>query len=913
MSSEMDVDRWQAVKQIFEAAQERDAAARDAFLDKACAGDAALRAEVQSLLQAHEAEGPVDRVMEAIMASFHQKGNAENLEGRRIGPYALIEELGHGGMGRVFLARRADGQFDQQVAIKLLRMEVPSPETRARFLTERQILATLNHPNIARLLDGGVTEAGQPYFVMEVVDGQPIDQYCDAHRLSISERLQFVLDVCDAVQYAHQKLIVHRDLKPSNILVTGGGQVKLLDFGIAKLLDPGAVLAGDAPRTHTGLLPMTPSYASPEQVRGEAITTASDVYQLGVVLYELLTGQRPYRVEGRTPSEVERIICEEEPTRPSTAVTQTSGSANEDMPAPVQVSRVRQMRPEQLRKTLRGDLDTIVMKALRKEPDRRYDAVEQLAEDIRRTLDGRPVSAHPDTWAYRSRKFVRRHRWSVAVAAVIMLLLVGYAATITWHSQRTQAALDRAQEEAQKSEQVTEFLVDLFRANDPSKARGETLTARELLERGVERVKRLEDQPEIQAEMFDVVGQVYGRLGQYEDARGFLERSLAIRDRLYEEPQPDMASTKVSIASMLRKSGAYEAAETHFREALDEQQRLLGVDHPDVAVTQSLLAGVLMVQGNLDAAESALREALAIQGDHPDADSLDRAETLNILGLVLRDKGRWDEAESSLRKALAIRQHQLGERDPQVAMSLNNLAMVLRQKGDPEAAEPVYREALAVKRALYDGAHPSTASTLNGLGLALKDQGDYEAAEPVLRDALEMRRATLGSEHPRVAGTLNNLGSVLEEKGHLDAAASYLREARTLLRSTLSETHPFVVHPTIGLARIYMTQGRPRDAEPLLQEALSIREDVLPAHHPDRIEVATMLGTCLAELGRYEEAESLLIGAREQLTAHSSNGRADDLLHKTLEGLVELYEAWAKPDRVEEVEALLTEAGASPP
>lgn len=899
MNSEMDADRWTTIKQIFEAAQSRDVADRDAFLDEACGGDSGLRAEVESLLQAHDAEGPVDRAMSEVMGSFHPESGSKDLQGHRIGPYEVINELGHGGMGRVFLARRADGQFDQQVALKLLGVGLPSADAQSRFLAERQILATLNHPNIARLLDGGVSDAGQPYFVMEVIEGAPIDQYCETHELSVRERLQLVLDVCDAVQYAHQKLVVHRDLKPSNIFVTDDGQVKLLDFGIAKLLNPDALLADEAPRTRTGLLPMTPSYASPEQVRGDSITTASDVYQLGIVLYELLTGSRPYRVEGQTPSEVERIICEEIPTRPSTAVAQTDDATEPPT------------SPGQLQSRLQGDLDIIVMKALRKEPERRYETVEQLADDLRRTLDGRPVSAHPDTWTYRSRKFVGRHQWGVGVAAIIVLLLAGYAATITWYSQRTQAALSQAQEEAQKSEQVTEFLVDLFRANDPSETGGETLTAKQLLERGVEQAERLDEQPEIQAEMFDVVGQVYVRLGQFDAAQDFLERSLATRDELYDHLRPDMASTKVRIASVLRKSGDYETAEARFREALDEQVELLGDEHPDVAVTQSLLAGVLRVQGDLDEAESLLRDALSIQRRHSGADPLDRAETLNILGLVLHDKTAPEEAESSLREALDLRREHLGERDPRVAMSLNNLAMVLRQNGDAEAAEPVYRDALAVKRRLYDGPHPSTASTLNGLGLALKNQGKPDAAEPVLREALQMRRSTLGPNHPRAAGTLNNLGNVLEQQGHLGEAASLLREARSLLKSAVGKAHPFVAYPTVGLGRVSLKQGRPEEAEPLLREARSIREDALPAHHPDRLEVATLLGRCLVALGRYEEAEPVLLDAHERLAARPAEG-TEELLHDTLERLVELYEVWGKRDRAEKYEARLTVAKTSP-
>jgi len=325
----MDPNRWAHIRAMFEAALEHEPSERVAFLEAACAGDEDLLREVASLLQSHAEEGPVDRMMEDINEGIHGRLMPDAVEGRRVGPYALIEELGRGGTGQVFRARRADGQFEQEVALKLIAVGLLSDEVRTRFLMERQILASLQHPNIARLLDGGVSEQGQPYFVLEVVPGEPIDRYCATHRLPIEERVQLVLDVCDAVQYAHRQLVVHRDLKPSNILVAEGqeaeaGRVKLLDFGIAKLLDPGVVGEDLLPKTRTGGLPMTPAYASPEQVRGETITTASDVYQLGLVLYELLAGRRPYSVEGRRPSEVERIVCEQEPVRPSAAATEVA-------------------------------------------------------------------------------------------------------------------------------------------------------------------------------------------------------------------------------------------------------------------------------------------------------------------------------------------------------------------------------------------------------------------------------------------------------------------------------------------------------------------------------------------------------------------------------------------------------------
>ncbi len=783
MNSDLDAERWQAVKTLFDAALEAEAPQRDAFLDDACAEDIALRSEVESLLHAHEAEGPVDRAM-AEMTSLHRPADESALQGLRIGPYELIEELGSGGMGRVFLARRADGQFDQHVALKLLGMGFPSPEAHTRFLAERQILATLDHPHIARLLDGGVTEAGQPYFVMEVVEGQPIDQYCEAHRLSLPKRLRLVLDVCDAVQYAHQKLVVHRDLKPSNILVTDDAQVKLLDFGIAKLLDPDAVLPGEAPRTRTGLLPMTPDYASPEQVRGTAITTASDVYQLGVVLYELLTGRRPYRVEGRTPSDVERIICEERPTRPSTATSQ-SADADDGTGGPAGRHT-----------SLRGDLDAIVMKALRKEPERRYEAVEQLAEDLRCTLDGRPVSAHPDTWAYRGRKFVRRHRWGVAMAALIVTLLAGYAATVTWYSQRTQAALDRAQEEAQKLEQATEFLTGLFEPTDPYRAGpqvySDTLTTGELLARGAERARNeLSGQPEVQATMLRTLGRLYRQRGNYDAAEPLLTEALAVHRKQPSTPAPEQAQSLHELARLLRHKGEVERAKRLYRKALATQRAEVGeAPHPEVAENLSELGIIAARTGAYNQADSLFREALSMRRSLHGPDHPEVATALHVLGLLHVLTEELDVAERMLRRSLDIRRGHVDDEAPYVAETLDRLGQVLVLQGDTEAAEPLLAEAWRIRKDRFPEVHPARATSLNNRARLRRAKEEYDAADSLFRAAQEIYQTLYGPENMDAASTLFERGRVLEAMGQEAHAAELYQKALSIQTSLQGPDHP---------------------------------------------------------------------------------------------------------------------------
>lgn len=513
----------------------------------------------------------------------------------------------------MYLAERADRQFEQRVALKILPAGFSPHEQTRRFLAERQILATLNHENIARLLDGGVTEEGQPYFVMEFVEGEPIDQYCDERRLSIRQRLELFLTVCRAVQYAHRKLIVHRDIKPSNILVSSDGKVKLLDFGIARILSDDRADSDAATLTRTGTLPLTPSYASPEQVRGESISTASDIYQLGVVLYELLTGCRPYEVSGRTPGETEQIICEEEPRRPSTAFMKTVLIGENQYGDLDGISRTRQAAPRQLRKQLRGDLDTIVLKALAKAPERRYESVAQFAGDIRRYLEGRAVSAVADSWLYRAQKFVRRHRVGVAATAIIALLLFGYAVTITRHSQRTELALEKARLEAQKSEQITNFLMGMFEASDPAVAIGDTVTARVLLRRGVERAEQLDDQPFVQAQMFDVVGRVYLNLGEYQNASSLLDRSLELRQSQLGDSHIQVGHSHYHLGLATHHTGNYREAARHFEIAVEIYRLHPDYLSPEVASSFHYIAGIKNVRGSAAEGKALHREALNLR------------------------------------------------------------------------------------------------------------------------------------------------------------------------------------------------------------------------------------------------------------------------------------------------------------
>lgn len=942
----MDPNDWQRIKEIFNKALELEDTEREAYLDQACSDDQRLRKEVESLLDSYGTLGVLDKSNDELIDSMLSHQITGDKKGKQIGSYKILKTLGHGGMGSVYLAERADGQFEQRVALKLLRTGFTSENQTRRFLAERQFLATLNHENIARLLDGGVTGDGQPWFAMEYVKGQPIDEYCDAHQLTVNQRLKLFLKVCEAVQYAHQKLIVHRDLKPSNILVTEEGTVKLLDFGIAKTLKQDEMYSESDSLTNTGLLPLTPAYASPEQVSGTTMTTASDIYQLGVVLYELLTGCRPYEINGQTPSEVERIICEMEPTRPSTALTKVLPEQKDSEKPLRNISSNRQTKPEQLQKYLKGDLDTIILKMLRKEPERRYDSAEQLSADIQNFLEGRPVAAHPDSLTYRTQKFIRRHTLGVAATAVIVLLLIGYAATITWHSQRTQAALEQAKQETAKAEQVTGFLIDMFEATDPAEAMGDTVNTRALLERGVAQAKLLDGQPDVQARMFDVAGRVYLALGQYEDARPLLERGLNLRKEFFGENHLTVSESLHNLALLHNENGNYEqagqlyqqalelrrqhlppddpriaeslyhmgmynqrvhsdmdAAERFFRQSLDIRKTALGTQHEEVAESLRGLGGVLITKGDYAEAEEHYLEALEIQEKLLGEKHLETITTVNNLAILKAWSGNYNKATSLLKESLEQRHEVLGSGHPSVAIQLNNLAFIAGHQGDYNEAEKLLKEAISVMEASVGGNHPHALVFKTNLARINHVSGELKYAEQLHRKTLKTKRNLLGYDHPDVAASLVQLGSLLKDQQKYGEAESLLREAITIHRNTQNNEHPMLISGYYMLAQVHMERGNYKEAGELFHQTLNIREETQAPDHPDIAVAHSLQGACLTDLELYVEAESLISDVRSLL--NNFNKEEQMLKRRLIKQIITLYENWEKPDNAAKYRDLL--------
>ena len=930
--------RWQKLKNIFSEALELEDDEREAYIDKSCGEDEKLKEEVLSLLAAYDTHGAIDNSPEQLMkASFlHYKPGKK--EGEQIGPYKIIQTTGHGGMASVYLAKRADGQFEQEVALKLLQTGFTSENQNRRFITERQILATLNHENIARLLDGGIIGNGQPWFAMEYVEGRPIDDHCDANQLTINQRLNLFLKVCDAVQFAHRKLIIHRDLKPSNILVTKEGKLKLLDFGIAKALNPEEVATEAGPKTRTGLLPLTPSYASPEQIRGDGVTAASDIYQLGMVLYELLTGCRPYEVSGRTPGEMEQIICEKQPARPGTAVTKLLPELKDNKNAPREVSQARQTKPDKLRKHLQGDLDTIVLKALRKEPDRRYDSVGQLTADIRNYMSGRPVMAHPDSMGYRVRKFMWRHKSGVAAFALIMLLLIGYAVTITWQSERIQAALERAKQETAKAEQVTGFLMDMFKASNPEKSLGDTIPARVLLERGIEQAERLNDQPQIQAQMLDVTGRVYMNLGQFAKAQGLLDTALNIRRTHLDSSHPDISESLHNMGVLFWENGKYKKANRYLRKALTRKQKIYDKAHESLANTMSVRANVLKERRKFKEAEPFYRKALEINRKIHGEKHESVANNLNNLGNFMESKGNYQEAEKLYLKSLELYKNLYGNNHPDVADCLTNLGRIKERLGKLEASVTHHQEALKIRRTLFDNQHPDIArslyhqgrvlidleeynkaktflkralniqravldslhpnksKTLNLLGVIMRRKENYEAAKHYYKKSLAIKKERLGKDHTDVGITLNNLGLVVIKQKRYDEAFKYLEKSRNILLQNHEKDHPLLVYPLLGIAQIHLDKNRPEEAEPLLRKSLDIKLSAVDEEHWMVGLIKSRLGKCLMALEEFKEAESLMIEGFK--TLDNELGTPHNRTQKSIRNLIQLYEAWSKPDSI---------------
>ncbi|MEL7448607.1 MAG: tetratricopeptide repeat protein [Pseudomonadota bacterium] len=862
---------------LFEEAVALSGAARDAFVAGVRKDNRDAGAELESLLEAYDANaGFLEPMNIGRVAATLGIAAEPDVAGTAIGAYRIERELARGGMGVVYVARRADGQFDQRVALKLIKRGMDSDEVERRFLNERQILAQLSHPNIARLLDGGITDDGQPFFAMEFVEGITLTNYCDEHELKVSERLQLFVAICRAVQHAHNNLVVHRDIKPSNILVDARGTPKLLDFGIAKLLDTDGA---DGEPTRTAMRALTPEYASPEQILGEPITTASDIYQLGLLLYRLLTGTSP--ATNTTGSGTASALSETAPPKPSSAVTASTGARC-------------QLPPRRLSKRLSGDLDNIVLMTLRREPERRYASAGQLAADVERHLNKLPIAAQPDSVRYRMTKFIQRHTVGVAATVLLLLALLAGIAGTSW-----QAGV--AAEEARRASQLRDFTLDLLALSDPDAARGQSLTVSEMLATGTQRVDtELAGQPKLQAQMLTVLGNVHNKLGNFDEAVDALERATALHREQFGDDSLEVAQSLGALGTARCAMQDFAEAEPLLREALALHRAQPAPDLLETADILNVLSSALRALGNYDEADTTIREALALREEQLGPNHPAVADALTELGVQARRRVDSEAAMEYQQRALDIRREALGPQHYRVAESLKNVALVYHQQDKPAQAEARYREALAIQEVALGDSHPNLASTLNSLASLLHAQRQLEESKQLFERSLVISRGARGTDDPGVALTLTNYGALLFDRGEVDESVAVLTEALGIKKRVFGTDHPSTATSLNNLAIILGGQRRPSEAWPLVEEAAGIYRRRLGDDH--LFLGIALLNQALFELdaGLTVEAEAHALEAHRIIEGAAPEGSAHRAHVK-----LRLAEVYLATGRVEEARPLL--------
>jgi serine/threonine protein kinase/Tfp pilus assembly protein PilF len=761
-------DRWNRLETLFHKSLELEAEARSAFLDESCGEDTDLRKELDALL--NEVDKPTNLLEQPVFEAAQSVVTESNHDaigpGVIIGQYEIVSLLATGGMGEVWLAEQKQ-PVRRRIALKLIKAGMDTREVVARFESERQALALMDHPIIAKVFDAGSTPEGRPYFAMEYVPGIPITAYCDKQKLTVRQRMELFILVCEGVQHAHQKAIIHRDIKPSNILVTevdGKPTPRIIDFGVAKATSQ--KLSAGTMYTRLGTMIGTLGYMSPEQADPivEDVDTRTDVYSLGAVLYELLTGALPLDLRKLAFDEVLRRLREHDTPPPSTML-RTLGNESSI------TAQNRGADPPELARQLRGDPDAIALKALEKDRARRYASASELAADIRRYLRNETVTAHPPSTAYRARKYIRRHRLGVAVATSAVVLLIGFAAAMGVQARRIARERDRAN-------RVAEFMKGMFKVSDPSEARGNTITAREILDKASKEIDTgLAKDPETQAQLMDLMGEVYESLGLYPRAQPLMERALEIQRRIHGPRSPETLKAADDLALLLYREGHDAEAEKMGRETLNVRRQALGPDHPDTLKSMLTLALTLEDEGNNAEAEKMERELLDIQRRVIGPEHRDTLETIANLAATLVEKGRYAEAEKMERELLDIERRVLGPEHPDILRTMTNLSVTLMHEGRYTQAEKMDRELLDIERRVLGPEHPDTLRTINSLAGTLEEEGRYDESERAERELLDIERRVLGPEHPSTAVSVYNLGCLAARQGRRNEALSLLREA----------------------------------------------------------------------------------------------------------------------------------------
>lgn len=871
----MDSTRWSQIQTLFHHAADLPNLEQRAYLQSACGDDTGLMADVLALLE-EDARGSslLDSDMAHVAHHVLDDSTPPPLPSKEFGPYKIVRVLGEGGMGVVYLAERTD--LGSLVAIKILRDAWLSPARRERFSTEQRTLAQLNHPSIARLYDADTLNDGTPWFVMEYVEGVPLTEYCSRRDCGIDERLKLFRSVCEAVQYAHAHAVIHRDLKPSNILVKADASIRLLDFGIAKQLE---TLDVPMDQTRTGLRLMTPAYAAPEQVRGERMGIHTDVYSLGVILYELLAGKLPFDLSNRTPAEAETILVEREPEKPS-----ASAQATAQQTAAAQ-------RGVWLGKTSWADLDVMCLTAMHKDPKRRYASVEALMRDLDHYLKGEPLEARADTLQYRVGKFIKRNSRAVAAAGLVFLLVV---CLVVIYTVRLTKARNAALAEAARTQRVQRFMQNLFQGGDEDAGPADDLRVVTLLDRGAQQARALDAEPAVQAELYETLGDSYEQLGKYEQADSLLNLALEKRKSLYGADSAPVAETLVALGFVRRDQGKLEEAEKLTRDGLAMSKRHLPPNHPAVARATSDLGQVLVNRGEYSAAIPILEEALRLQSGSG-ATAADLGTTLTELANAQFYTGHYAESDSLNHRILEMDRQTFGANHPNVAEDLINLGSTQYEWGHYAEAEKYDRDALEIAQAWWGKDHPETSSFLTILGRALVAQGKLDEASDLLQEALSIQERVYGKVHTRVASTVNELGKIAQQKGKLDEAEADFTRAANIWKTVYNGKHYYIGTALANLGGVAIERKQFERAESFFREALKINSETFSEGHKLVGITRIRLGGALANQHRYREAEAESLAGYTILMKQSSPPQ--NWMQSARKDLATEYEALHQPEK----------------
>ena len=880
----MDSARWRQIQELFHSAADLPQSEQRAFLRTACADDNELFSEVCAMLaQDAGANSLLDQklgdVAEKTLAQPHRMISKE------IGPYQISRLLGEGGMGVVYLAGRKD--LGTQVAIKVLRDAWISPSRRERFTSEQRTLAQLNHPSIARLYDAATMDDGTPYFVMEYVEGIPLTRYCREHHCSIEERLRLFQSVGAAVQHAHANAVIHRDLKPSNILVKADGTIRLLDFGIAKQLES---LDLQVDQTMTGLRLMTPAYASPEQVRGDRVGVSTDVYSLGVILYELLTGDLPFDLTNLTPAEAASIVADHEPARPSVAARRSKVTDSE-APAPSQQAW--------------ADLDVLCLTAMHKDPERRYRSVEALVRDIDHYLKGEPLEAQPDTLRYRTTKFVKRNRRAVTTAAMLFAMIVGL---IGFFTIRLARARDVARAEAARTQRIQQFMTSLFQGGDEAAGPSDSLRVVTIVDRGVQQAKSLNSDPKVQADLYANLGAIYQKLGKYDQANSLLQSSLEERKSIFGSDSSEVAESLTALGLLRSDQAQLAQAEQLTHDGFEMAKRHESPDSPAMARALQAYGKVLAQRGSYDPALRALNDAVKIES-RPGVPPADLAASLTELASAQYSAGHYPASNELYQHVLDMHRKLYGDSHPLVADDLGSLGAIQLDLGYYSQAERFDRQALEITESYYGKDHPKTAAFLTSLGRALEYQNKFDDAQNVLNQALAIQEKVYGPIHPSVAETINELGNVADMREHLDDAAVYFRRVADIYRSIYGDHHYVVAIAMSNLATVYMDKKDYPTAERLFRDVVKLLTETLSADNVNTGIAHIKLGRTLLREKRYQEAEAeTLAGYENQIKQTSPN---TSFVRAARKDLIADYEGMGEPEKAEKYRAELQQAAAN--